>query len=129
MYVGTDREGKKVALKMIRLESDKEGFPITGEGRHTRPGLGRCALGQVPWHPQPGLDDPCSGCGLPMTTKHCVCNAAPAARLLRAHNLDAHTPTHTNLRAWRRSHPGDQAAQPVEARQRGQPAGDCAVAQ
>lgn len=30
MYRGTDREtGDKVALKMIRMENEKEGFPIT----------------------------------------------------------------------------------------------------
>jgi hypothetical protein len=29
VFQGTDKEGRKVALKMIRLESEREGFPIT----------------------------------------------------------------------------------------------------
>lgn len=29
VYKGTDMKGQKVALKMIRMENEKEGFPIT----------------------------------------------------------------------------------------------------
>lgn len=29
VYKGTDSSGQKVALKMIRMENEKEGFPIT----------------------------------------------------------------------------------------------------
>lgn len=29
VYKGTDTQGQKVALKMIRMENEKEGFPIT----------------------------------------------------------------------------------------------------
>jgi cyclin-dependent kinase 12/13 len=29
VYKGTDDKGQKVALKMIRMENEKEGFPIT----------------------------------------------------------------------------------------------------
>jgi cyclin-dependent kinase 12/13 len=29
VYKGTDSKGEKVALKMIRMENEKEGFPIT----------------------------------------------------------------------------------------------------
>jgi cyclin-dependent kinase 12/13 len=29
VYKGTDSKGQKVALKMIRMENEKEGFPIT----------------------------------------------------------------------------------------------------
>jgi serine/threonine protein kinase len=29
VFRGTDKQGSKVALKMIRMETEKEGFPIT----------------------------------------------------------------------------------------------------
>jgi cyclin-dependent kinase 12/13 len=29
VYRGTDKKGEKVALKMIRMDNEKEGFPIT----------------------------------------------------------------------------------------------------
>lgn len=29
VYKGTDKQGDKVALKMIRMDNEKEGFPIT----------------------------------------------------------------------------------------------------